>query len=272
MRCFIRTILIGVCCLSVFPALSSADSIDSEVTKQLCNQIIKQIYTDIERQKPNFPDLELYNLIALKENEWGYKYIHYRYIDVQGSRKLDELKFRVEFTPIDAEEDYNFDGTHFEYPFPVLKIKLIFYQNDSAKRNQIDVIPYVKRHSRKLLDYQSRYMPIRLQLYPEKEVYRVGEEVTLVAELDNHSGANIKIKDLSSKSLAMTDDPAKWGFDLGRRPRKAGTEVLRPNGNLKRKFRIGSFNRPQEIDIHAIYLMNFRGAEPTVTTKFKIVE
>lgn len=245
---------------------------DPEVTRTLCNQIIKQVYKEIEQQKSKFPDLELYNLIALKENDWGYSYIKYHYVDIQGSRKKDELKFLIEFLPIDAEQSYEYDGTHLEYSFPLLNIKLVVYQNDSAKQEQIEVMPFVKRHARKLLDYQTQYMPVRFRLYPEQETYRVGEEVTLVAELDNLSGANIKLKDLSSRSVAMTDDPSKWGFDLGRRPRNAGTEMLRPNGNLKRKFRIGTFDKPQTKFIHAIYLMEFRGAEPTITTQINIVE
>lgn len=271
MRFFFKAIIVTIC-LSISPQASAADKVDPEVTRQLCNQIIKQAFKDIELQKPNYPDLELYNLIAFKKNEWGYHYIKYRYVDIEGSRKKDELQFRIEFLPIDEQPTRDFEGTHLEYPFPVLNIKMIFYQNDSAKQNQIDVIQYVKRHARKLLDYQTKFLPVKFRLYPEKGKYRVGEEVTLVAELDNISGSNMKLKDLSSRSVAMTDDMSKWGFDLGRRPRKAGTEVLRPNGNLKRKFRIGTFSRPQTKFVHAIYLMEFRGAEPTVTTQFEIVE
>lgn len=271
MRFYTPLIAASILLVTALPGFAEK-SVDPEVTRTLCNQIVKQVYKDIERQKPNFPDLELYNLIALKENDWGYNYIKYHYVDIEGSRKKDELKFLVEFTPIDEEPTYDYDGTHLEYPFPLLDIKLVVYQNDSAKQQQVEVLPFVKRHARKLLDYQTQYMPIRFRMYPEQDSYRVGEEVTLVAELDNLSGANLKLKDLSSRSVAMTDDPSKWGFDLGRRPRKAGTEMLRPNGNLKRKFRIGSFSKPQTKYIHAIYLMEFRGAEPTVTTQINIVE
>ncbi len=271
MRILITLISLSLIIGPSFPA-RAATTPDPEVTRTLCNLIIKQIYKDIEQQKPKFPDLELYNLIAFKENEWGYNYIKYQYVDIKGSRKVDELAFRVEFVPIDVKQTYDFDGTHLEYPFPILNLKLLFYQNDSAKQEQIEVLPFVKRHARKLLDYQTKFMPVKFRLYPEKEVYRIGEDVTLVAELDNTSSSNIKLKDLSSNSVAMTDDLSKWGFDLGRRPRKAGTEMLRPNGNLKRKFRIGSFKRPQTKYIHAIYLMEFLGAEPTVTTQFEIVE
>lgn len=271
MRLLTKIIAVTVFVIFTSPAFGSTAP-DPDVTRDLCNQIIKQVYKDIEQQKPNYPDLELYNLIAFKENQWGYNYIKYQYVDIVGSRKRDELEFRIEFMPIDAQLDYHYDGTHMEYPFPILNLKLIFYQNDSAKQNQVEVLPFVKRYARKLLDYQSQFMPVKFRLYPEKEKYRIGEEVTLVAELDNISGSNVKLKDLSSRSVAMTDEMSKWGFDLGRRPRNAGTEVLRPNGNLKRKFRIGSFNRPQTKYIHAIYLMDFRGAEPTITTQFEIVE
>ena len=71
MRCFIQIVTISLCALVALPACA-AKNLDPAVTKKLCNQIIKQIYADIERQKPNYPDLELYNLVAFKKNEWGY--------------------------------------------------------------------------------------------------------------------------------------------------------------------------------------------------------
>lgn len=266
----LEVMLVGMLIL-VSPA--SAEPTDTDpATIEICNKIVKSIYDEIEKRKSQYPDLELFNVIALKKNQWGFDYLKYRYLDVVGSKQVDELEFSVEFLPIDADQEYSFEGTHFEYAFPLLKVRLIAYQNDSNKHRQIEIIPFVKEYARPLLDYQSESLPIKLKLYAEKKVFQVDEPVTFIAEFENLTGNNIKIKDLSNNSIAFAYDKITWGSDLNMAHPTDGNEVLRPNRSLKRKFKLNGFPEPQDLTIHATYLMNFKGVEPTATLNLKIVE
>lgn len=267
----LQFLFLGLVVLAGQPARAE-ETVTDAATVEFCNNIIKKIYDEIEQRKPQYPDLELFNIIALKKNEWGFDYIKYRYIDVVGSKQVDELNFSVEIVPIDVDQEYSLEGAHFEYTFPLLKLRLIAYQNDSNKHKQIDIMPFVKEHARPLLDHQSKYLPIKLKLYAEKNIFEVNEPVSFVAEFENLTGNNIKIKDLSNNSIAFAYDKVTWGADLNMAHPTEGTEVLRPNRSLKRKFKLSGFSEPQDLTIHATYLMNFKGVEPTATLNLKIVE
>lgn len=255
----------------VTPAFAEQPGIDP-ATITICNEVVKSIYGEIEKLKPRYHDLELFNIIALKKNEWGFDFIKYRYLDVVGSKQVDKLEFGVEFVPLDADQEYSFEGAHFEYAFPLLKVKLIAYQNNSNKHRQIEILPFVKEFARPLLDHQSKQLPIKLHLYADKKVFKVDEPVSFVAEFENLTGNNIKVKDLSSDSIAFAYDKVTWGADLNQAHPTEGNEVLRPNRSLKRKFKLNGFAEPQDLTIHATYLMNFKGVEPTATLNLKIVE
>ncbi|MGE0268358.1 MAG: hypothetical protein AB7S78_07870 [Candidatus Omnitrophota bacterium] len=255
----------------VSPSIAEQPGLDP-ATIEICNNVVKSIYNEIEKLKPRYHDLELFNIIALKKNQWGFDFIKYRYLDVVGSKQVDKLEFGVEFVPIDADQEYSFEGAHFEYAFPLLKVKLIAYQNNSNKHRQIEILPFVKEFARPLLDYQSKQLPIKLSLYADKSVFKVDEPVTFIAEFENLTGNNIKIKDLSSDSIAFAYDKVTWGSDLNLAHPTQGNEVLRPNRALKRKFKLNGFTEPQDLTIHATYLMNFKGVEPTATLNLKIVK
>lgn len=260
-------------CLMVTTAMANTEAAKfNEQTVSICNQILENIHNEILNTKKDFPDLKLYNDLALKRNQWGLKYIKYQFYDTFQGRKKDELNFIIEFLPIDADKTYTFEGTHFEYSFPLLKLKLVAYQNESNKSRQVSVLPFLKEHARPLHDYQSQFMPVKFSLTADKDSYRPGETINLIVEMENLTSTNIRLRDLSSKSVAFTYDHSVWENDLNLSVPNKGNEVLRPNRTLKRKFRLRGSDKPQTLAVHAVYLMPFKEARPTSTIYIKIAE
>ncbi|MBP9855000.1 MAG: hypothetical protein KBD53_09045 [Candidatus Omnitrophica bacterium] len=255
----------------VCPSVAEETAIPPDII-EICNHIVKNIYDGIEKLKPQYHDLELFTLIALKRNQWGFDYIKYQYIDMVGSTQVDQLEFRVEFLPIDVEQDSPSEGIHFEYDFPLLKIKLIVYQSHSDKENQIDIMPFVKEFARPLLDYQSKQLPVTFRFYADKDVYQVDEPITLNVEFENLTKSNLKVKELSSDSIAFTYDKILWGLDLNHSDSVPINKILRPKRSIRKKFRIKGLSTPQDLAIHATYFVNFKGIRPTETLNLKIVK
>ncbi len=272
-KCLKRTsMLVMVLMCAAFSPATAEEQVFSEQTVLICNKIIENVHSEIQNQKDEFEDLKLYTDLALKTNQWGFRYIKYQFIDTFRSREKDKLDFLIEFVPIDADKEYTFEGDHFEYDFPLLKIKLIAYQNRSNKSKQVKVLPFVKEHARPIHDYQSQFLPVKFSLSTEKESYQVGQTITLIVEMENLTSTNLKLRDLSSKSVAFTFDRGVWENDLGLADPKTGNEILRPHRTLKRKFRLRGVDKPQTLAVHAVYLMPFKNARPTHTRYIKITE
>ena len=71
-------IIMTVICLSIFS--TRVFGLDQE-TKDLCNQVMMKIYSDIMTEKSKFPELQNFNRSNISANSYGIYSIQYKFED-----------------------------------------------------------------------------------------------------------------------------------------------------------------------------------------------
>jgi hypothetical protein len=247
------------------PAIGFGD----DETQGVSNQVLEDIFQDIQSQKDKYEDLKLFTRFALKMGPNGFYEIKYSYEDPLDQRRKDKLEFWVSILPLDEKKEISDDFNVFERKLRLLNLKIIGSQNVSRKKNQIDIEKIIDRHVAKLLEYEAKYLPVSFRLAADKDTFKVGEIIEFYVILENKTAANLKVNELNSRSLIFQYGTQKWGADENAATTK-GTTLLRPYKTLKQKFNIKGFSNPGNIELTAKYLVYFEGILPTATLDLKI--
>ena len=300
----IKIFVVGVCMCVGFPqaGLAQSNKIDPQ-TKQLCNQVMINIYKEILSLKDKYQELSQFDKGVLFRNKLGVYAIVYKYKEkMEYSDGTVEYKIPYSFAvTIDRLQDKAFsdkDGA-FAYSFQTLSLKFNGYQNKRLLRTQFNILDVLGSQGKALNDYQQQFLPVRLFIKTSKEVYKVDEPVDFEVFLTNVSKANLVMKSLSKDTLHFSINGKIWGVGLGdetevptsrqeanmmalRARREAKNVDLREarikQGMLRAgeaftiRFQGDSFPDPQDVVVEAVYQVPIREVYPSAVLKFKVVE
>ncbi len=300
----IKIFAIGMCVCVGFPQaiLAQSSKIDPQ-TKQLCNQVMINIYKEIVSSKDKYQELSQFDKGVLFKNKLGIYAIVYKYKEkMEYPDGTVEYKIPYSFAvTIDRLQDKAFSDKEgaFAYSFPALSLKFNGYQNKRLLRTQFNVLDVLGSQGKVLNDYQQQFLPVRLFIKTSKEVYKVDEPVDFEVFLTNVSKANLVMKVLNNETLHFSINGKIWGPGLGegkpvpktrqeanrlallerREARDAALKETRLKQGMLRageaftiSFQGASFSEPQDVVVEAVYQVPIKEVYPSAVLKFKVVE
>lgn len=296
----IRKILIAFGML-MFTAMGHTEEfVISSQTKDICNQVIMDIYSEILQKKDKYKELANFGESAVFKNPYDiYAIIYQSGEAVPGEKDPRKRPFTFAVT-IDRIGDKSFPDKEgvFNFGFPPLGLKFSGYQSQHLLQSQFDILPLINKQGTMLLNYQQQFLPLRLYIKMEKEVYKIREDIGFVAILQNVSKENMLVDPLDEDSLYFLVDNNSWGTFSGQKKKarkaakvqtrtsktakqkgpgpKATTRgpkiILRSGESLDMKFKGESFLIPREVEIFGAYRMKVVDTNPATSVRIKIVE
>ncbi|MFA5260812.1 MAG: hypothetical protein WC450_06255, partial [Candidatus Omnitrophota bacterium] len=282
--------------------LAQSNKVDPQ-TKQLCNQVMINIYKEILSLKDKYRELSQFDKGVLYKNKVGIYAIVYKYKEkMEYPDGTVEYKIPYSFAvTIDRMKDKTFeerDGA-FAYSFPALSLKFNGYQNKRLLRTQFSILDVLGAQGKVLNDYQQQFLSVRLFIKSSKDVYKVDEPVDFEVYLTNVSKANLVMKELNDETLHFSINGKIWGAGLGDKkaipkdPKEANKMALEArrearNVDLREKrikqgllaageaftitFQGITFSEPQDVVVEAVYNVPIKEVYPTAFFQFKVVE
>jgi len=244
----------------------------SEETKEVCNQVMINIYKDILKVKNKYPELKNFDENALHENQLGiYTIIYKDSRPEMQNRKTPPFEMGL---TIDKIKDATFAGkpNNFNFSFPLLGLKFSGYYTKRYLRSQYDVVPVVNQHGTILEDYQQQFVPLKLTVKTPKSIYKVREDIEFEITLKNVSNRHMRVKSLGMNTLFFVIGDMVWGTSPASKQRGGEDVVLRSGESLTLKFKGESFQKPRDVQIYCSYRMSIRGVNPSDTLRIKVVE
>ena len=244
----------------------------SRETKDVCNQVMINIYKDILKVKNKYPELTNFDEKVLHENEYGIYAIVYEDTRPEAIGKK-KPPFEMGLT-IDKMEDATFpEKTNtFNFAFPLLGLKFSGYQTKRMLRTQYDIMPLVYGHGTTLEDYQQQFMPLQLTVRTLRDVYKVREDIEFEVSLKNVSNRHMKVKSLGIKTLFFIFGNMAWGTSPALGAKGGGNVILKSGESLTLKLKGESFQKPRDVEIYCAYRMSIKGVNPSTTLRIKVVE
>lgn len=257
-------------------------------TKEVCNQVITNIYRDILHLQDKYKELTDFGEGAFYANKYGIYAIVYEYRpkpqaeDKEKSQSLGSFSFGV---TIDGLDDDTFGQRvgQFALGFPLLGLKFSGYQQSNMLRSKFELLPLVQKHGILLDSHQQNLLPLRLFLRPVKETFKVREDIQFEVVLTNVSKSNLVVKTLNNDNLSFYINDRIWGvgFDAQDSLRPViepwvklpiGGTLLKAGESVKMTLRGESFQYPKEVMVRAIYEMAIDGINPTAELKVRVVK
>lgn len=181
--------------------------------KEFFNRVLRNIYDDILAAKPRYRELADFDENVLSRNKYGIYQIVYAKEIMGAGGKVSRYAFAV---TIDTRKDNTFPSQEgsFVYPFPFLGFQFSGYLEKHPVRRQFDLVALLDKYlSTSIQDYQQPYMPLRLEVIPSQEVYKVKESIAFEVVVTNTSKKNILVKNLSKETLYFTINNEYWGIE-----------------------------------------------------------
>ena len=205
-------LLIFILCLSSF--CYAEDYVADKETKEICNQVMQNIYNEILAQGDNHEELSLFDEKALSLNQYGIYQIEYRY-----DYPPDPLKEKSRKKPfvfgltINQQDDSAFQDHwgFFDFPLPALKLKFAGYQKKRLKRAEFNLLPFIEKNIYRLYNHQQKYLPLKVSVVPVKDTFEVRESVEFEVILENVSKGHMIVKLLDDTTLSFLVDNKFWG-------------------------------------------------------------
>ena len=240
-------------------------------TKEVCNKVMLNIYHDLIASKDKYRELEQFDEKALYENQYGIYAIVYKY-EKQGEQGRNYLfEFGLTIVGIDDPIFQDQGEYAFNLVFPLLNVKFAGYQKRSVTRYRYDISSAIKSQGVLLEDHQQNYMPLRLILKADKEIFTTNENVFFDVELHNVSNRHMRVKSLNDSTLYCLFGDKRWGTSQVSVP-KAEEFILKSGELTKMGFMGEAFKKPREMEIYCSYNLSIQGVKPSDTLKVKIVE
>ena len=242
-------------------------------TKEICNQVILQIYQDILSVKSKHKELINFDERVLYENKYGIYALVYEFGPDAKTEDSRQLPYAFGVT-VDKMADTTFPPRpdSFNYSFPLLGLKISGYQKKHLLRTQFDAMPAVKKYGDLLADYQQNFLPLRLELRPVQSVYHVRQDIEFQVILTNVSKRHMIVQTLGSNSLYFHLNDKFWGTSPALGATGGNKVILKSGESLQMIFKGESFERPTDLSIEGVYRMSIKGVNPTAALHIKIVE
>jgi len=243
-------------------------------TKELCNEIMLEIYKDILIEKDNYKELSDFDEYSLMKNEHDIFSIIYKKPQDINNPESKNYEFGITIIGIKDSSIYDKGHMYFNYSFPMLGLKFTGYHIKNLLDSQFNVHKYIEKYGIKLWDQQQEFMPYKLTIKSEKDVYKVGEDIAFVVTLTNHTKKNLWFKDLNSQTVFFLYDGKPWGAELYNKSLASSVKktVVKSKKSISKKFVGDGFKEPKEVEIFSKYGMTYKGMNPSDRLKLSIVE
>ena len=257
--------------LSLFlsSSLASAQEIN-EATKEVANQVIVDVYRSILAVKDKFPELAAFDEKVLYENKYGIYTISYQYTDPRIPNATDSYEFLITIIGMNDEPFKRPGFEDFQYGFPILDLRAVVFIKKDTRWQRFKLENLIPKNLDRLSNYQQEFLPLRIFLTTNKDVYKVNERIQFNVKVINQSRQNLRVKPLDGKSLYFTFDDKNWG-SIPTSQQATKEVILPPGGSLSRDFKGESFSKPKEIEIVATYNVGYRGILPSSLKRIRIV-
>ncbi len=270
----IKSLIIISCivflCAIVF--FRKAFSLDQE-TKDLCNQVMMNIFDDLEKQKEVYPELSNFGSSNLTTNQFGFYNIQYKFEDKTQPENNQIFEFGITIVGINEPRAFATKRSTFDLGFPLLDLRFSGYQRRNINTRRFNLEEIVQKEGQVLWDSQQKYMPYQLKITAVKSEYKVGEDIDFIVSLCNTTQSNISIKDLSSNTLYFLYDNKMWGAVEVNPDEVPDRQIVLKAGEVIRKtFRGPHMNTPQEFEIYVSYGLTYQGIKPSDSLKIKVVQ
>ncbi|MBN1869471.1 MAG: hypothetical protein JW847_02700 [Candidatus Omnitrophica bacterium] len=246
----------------------------SDSLKDVCNRVMMTIYDHIYSVKKDFDNLVDFGPQALSTNQYGIYAIEYEHEISEGMRKGEFLKFGVTMVRPKDVIFNEYGRRAFNFTFPLLNVKFAGYQQSNRKWLRFNIQEIVQANGDPLLGEQQKYLPLKLSLGTDKEIYKVGENIEVMVALENISLKNLWVRNLDEQNLYFLYGDAQWGAvaALDKKERKRERLMLEPGKKVSRRFVGSSSTIPREFEIYCSYAVTFQGVKPYGVIKVKVIE
>lgn len=248
------------------PKLQYAVMGDEVLVKQMVDEAINNIFDEVELDKDTHILLKNFNDSHVVKNELGFSTIQYQYFRPSGLKmNQPTFEFIVDVLKYDPNVKLKVKRGESFYDFPILGIRVHFYQSKTFRSKFIDMGRVVRKHLVPLWLKQQEYLDIRLSAKPSKDVYQVGETISIKVSLQNLKKSNIKVKKLDIDTVQFyLNDNAVVSFP---ETDKGEEIILRGGSNIRNLFQLNGFKEPGEYIINMKYVKTNYGVNPYVRTK-----
>ena len=253
--------------------VDSAGSPRDDATKEVCNQVIRNIYDEILKSKGQYQELSDFDERVLFKNQYGITSIVYQYKDPR-AKPQDPYEFRIIIVGMD-DKPYQYPGFEAQhYGFPVLNLRISsFIRRNTRVAQHFDIDKPINKNNEILYEYQQQFLPFQVVLKSPKDTFKVGERIEFEVIIKNRTQKSFKVKNLGEESLFFTIDHKEWGTKPSSPSQNSGKEVvIDPQGAISRGFKGDSFETPRDIEILCTYNAAYKGILPFGSLKIKIVK
>lgn len=256
-----------VCFLAISSLCFAQQKSPDEKTKQVSNEVIKNIFNEMLSSKEKYPELANFSEENLFENQYGIATISYEFQDADNSDLYEILVTVIglqDSPPLQPQLEYK----KAEFPILGLKVLTVTPKNKRARFFNLDKL--VAKDLELLNEHQQLYLPLEIILKPEKDVYKVGERISFEVYVKNRTTQPLQINNLNEKSLFFTINNLEWGTNAATSDATTKDVIVKPNDIVKRAFKGDSFRKPGDVEIYCKYNVAYRGILPFGKVKIRI--
>ena len=240
----------------------------NEESKILGNQVLKSIFDHVSEFKGRYIGLEEFDetLLQIKENG----FYSFEYTKPMGDRA--PIEFGLTLIGFNEKNPFADRKNTFEYTLPLLDLKFVGYE---SRNKRFDLKDIMRFNIESLLDEQQKFMPYRLSVSPDKESFKIKEDIYFTVTMRNLTKKNIKVKDLNDRTLYFLYNNKPWGAKLIEDKNKGQVKediILKPDEDIHRTFRAAGFTVPKVFEIYGSYAMTYKGVNPTCKLNVKVIE
>ena len=265
-------------CLST--SITQAADID-DTTKEMCNQVMLNIYYDIVALREKYPELVNFGDEAMHENKHGLYTLIYKIDDPKVTKQSTPFAFGLTIDRTDENVLPKQPGS-FAFPFSLIDVKFSGYQHPYLRSTQFNLIPLIEKHGIELAIYQQKKMPLRLYSRSIKEIYKINEPVEFEVILKNVGKTHYYVRELDQKNLYFVYNNRSWGTrpkikmpsSKGRKKKsgKLPRKTLKSGESMSLILKGDSFRKPQDVEIMGVYKMNINGVTPSGLLNIRVEE
>ncbi len=255
------------------PAHAQEKMVLDEATKELCNKIMMDIFTEIRDSQGQFPELQGFNENNLSKNPYGFLSINFENPKYVSPGRDYYYKFSLTIDGMEDQSPREPNSQPLQFGFPILGLKFQGYQVMRIRGRHFSLTPLIEKFGRVLYDHQQKYVKLKLVIEPEKRIYKIGERISFKVSLKNLTGQSLKVKPLNDKTLFFTINDRVWGTqpETAQPGESVKEEVLYPTYSVSRSFKGDSFRTSGEVEIRCTYNMVYKGVLPVTSTRLKII-
>ena len=168
---------IGILSFSISPILAQEKSVFDQPTIEICNQVIINIFNDIDSKKGEYQDLINFDRSALSKNKYGIYSLYYHYEDNDDMRYVAPYEFGVAILGMEEQYEYEDRQGIIYLAFPLLDIKIAAFQTKTLRTGQYDIKKAIQKYGAALWELQQDFIPLELSLKAAKDTFLSNEPI-----------------------------------------------------------------------------------------------